>query len=315
VKQSLDFIVIGAQKAGTTTLYEYLRRHPELDLPPGKEAPYFSDAEHWNAGWEVYVRRYFGGARDDARWGTVTPQYMYGTVSRGEANGARPERIVPERIAGHSPDARLVAILRDPVERAYSHYRMEVMREAEQRPFAEAVDDLLRPEQLERSRRRFTEMDAYVTNGEFGRILAPYFELFGRVHVCFTSDLSTDPAATVAGVARFIGVDGDFRPPNLGERYRVGGSHRRLRGLDLYAVQERVAGTRAIRAAWRALPRSVRRRVDVTFKEAAYQVDVRNRVVFGEVETPPPEVVARLREHYAEDRETLRALIGAEPPW
>jgi hypothetical protein len=318
VKRSLDFIVVGAQKSGTTTLFEHLRRHPELHLPPGKEAPFFSDEEQWGGGWELYVRRYFGGAPDGARWGTVTPQYMYGTLSRGEARGvARPERIVPERIASHSPGARLVAILRDPVERAFSHYRMEVMRDAEQRSFAHAIDELLRPERLERSRRSFSETAAYVTNGEFGRILAPYFELFGRdrVHVCFSADLAAGAAGTVAEVARFIGVDGDFRPPNLGERYRIGGSRRRLRGLDLYALQERVASTRPIRAAWRALPRRVRTRVDETFKEAAYQVDVRNRVALADPEAPPAEVAARLREHYAADRETLRALIGAEPPW
>jgi hypothetical protein len=242
---------------------------------------------------------------------------MYGALSRGRTERPQPERIVPERIAGHNPDAHLVAILRDPVERAFSHYRMEVMRDAEQRSFGEAVDELLRPEQLERSRRRFSESAAYVTNGEFGRILAPYFELFGgeRIHVCFSAALAADPGTTVEAVARFIGVDGDFRPSNLGERYRVGGSRRRLRRLDLYAVQERVSSTRAIRAAWRALPRRVRRRVDETFKEAAYQVDVRNRTGGDEEGQPPADVVATLREHYAEDRELLRTLIGAEPPW
>ena len=320
MKQSLDFVVVGAQKSGTTTLFEYLRRHPDVYLPPGKEVPFFSDDEAWEGGWELYVRRYFATARDDEEWGSVTPQYMYGTLSRTRADLAtaeRPERLVPERIASHSPGARIVAILRDPVERAYSHYRMEVMREVEQRSFAEAVDDLLEPEQLEQSRRRFSETEAYVTNGEFGRILAPYVELFGseRVLVCFAADLADDPATTVESVARFIGVDPDFRPSNLGERYRVAGSRRRLRRFDLYRVQERVASSRGIRAAWRALPHRVRTRVDSTFKEAAYQVDVRNRVEGEEADGPPPEAVARLREHYAADRETLVGLTGTEPPW
>ena len=60
MKQSLDFIVIGAQKSGTTTLFEYLRRHPELFLPSGKEAPFFSHDSEWNEGWSEYVRHYFG---------------------------------------------------------------------------------------------------------------------------------------------------------------------------------------------------------------------------------------------------------------
>lgn len=317
MKQSLDFIVVGAQKSGTTTLFEHLRRHPELHLPPGKEAPFFSDDDHWRGGWELYVRRYFGGAREGARWGTVTPQYMYGTLSRTATDPAtQPERIVPERIAAHSPNARLVAILRDPVERAFSHYRMEVMRETEHRSFAEAVDELLNADRLAASRRRFAETAAYVTNGEYGRILAPYFELFGdQVHVVFSADLATDPAGTVAAVTRFIGVDGGFRPATLGQRYRAGAARRRFRGLNLYTVQETVAATPAIRAAWRALPGRVRTRIDDTFKEAAYQLDVRNRVVVPEPERPSPELEARLREHYAEDRETLKTLTGLEPPW
>ncbi len=320
MKQSLDFVVVGAQKSGTTTLFEYLRRHPAVYLPPGKEVPFFSDDEAWEGGWELYVRRYFATARDDELWGSVTPQYMYGTLSRTRDDLTRieqPERLVPERIASHSPGARIVAILRDPVERAYSHYRMEVMREAEHRSFDEAVDELLEPEQLERSRRRFSETEAYVTNGEFGRILSPYVELFGsdRVLVCFASDLAGEPAETFASVARFLGIDDSFRPPNLGERYRVAASRRRVRRFDLYRVQERVAASRGIRAAWRALPRRVRTRVDSTFKEAAYQVDVRNRVEGAEADGPPADAVARLREHYAEDREMLRALTGEDPPW
>jgi hypothetical protein len=317
VKESLDFVVVGAQKSGTTTIFEHLRPHPELHLPPGKEAPFFSDDERWSDGWGVYVRRYFGGAKDDTLWGTVTPQYMYGTLSRGTANGMPTERIVPERIAKHSPAARLVAILRDPVERAFSHFRMEAMRGAEQRSFAEAIDELLDPEQLRRSRRVFEETTAYVTNGEFGRILEPYFELFGaeQVHVCFSNDLAERPAETVAAIVRFIGADEGFEPPNLGERFRVGGSHRRVRGLDLYRVQERIAASRPIRAAWRAMPRRLRTRVDETFKEAAYQVDVRNRVTTEATDAPSLETTARLREHFAADREKLRALIGAEPPW
>ena len=318
MKQSFDFLVVGAQKAGTTTIFEYLRRHPDVYLPPGKEAPFFSDDEHWHGGWQRYVRRYFATARDDEQWGTVTPQYMYGAPLQANGKASpRPEYVVPERIAGHSPAARLVAILRNPVDRAFSHYRMEVMRGAEQRSFDDAVAELLRPEQLDESRRRFEETTAYVTNGEYARVLAPYFELFGRdaILVCFQNDLAADPASTVAAVSRFIGVDDAFTPPNLGERFRVGASRRVMRGLDLYRVQEYLAATGAFRAAWRALPARLRTRVDETFKEAAYQVDVRNRVAGDEAERPSEETAARLREHYAPDREALRALIGTEPPW
>jgi hypothetical protein len=324
VKVGLDFVVVGAQKSGTTTLFEYLRRHPEIYLPPGKEAPFYSDDVAWEGGWDLYVQRNFAAARDDEQWGTVTPQYLYGSLTRTVAPDAledvlRPELLVPERIASHSPGALLVAVLRDPVERAYSHYRMEVLRETEHRSFEVVVDELLRPEQLERSRRRPTETTAYVTNGEFGRLLAPYVELFGRdrLLVCFASDLATEPADTLASVLHFLGVDDTFRPANLGERYRVGGSRRRLRRLDLHRLEGSVARNRGARAAWHALPPAVRARVDRTFKEAAYQVDVRNRVTSADAPSADPaaEASTRLREHFAADRELLSSLLGYEPPW
>src|SRR5439155_11141329 len=118
------------------------------------------------------------------------------------------ERIVPERIASHSPEARLVAILRDPVERAYSHYLMERLRKNEQRPYQVAIDELLRPERLEQSRRVIVEQQSYVTFGEYGRVLAPYFELFprDRIHVCFTRELAEQREQTLAAVLRFLVV-------------------------------------------------------------------------------------------------------------
>ena len=322
MKQSLDFIVIGAQKSGTTTLFEYLRRHPELFLPSGKEAPFFSHDSEWNEGWSEYVRHYFGLAADAARWGTVTPHYMYGSLyqaTRPErlASVSRPERLVPERIASHSPEARLIAILRDPVERAYSHFRMEHFRETERRTFGTAVDELLHPQQLERSRRHPTEVTAYVTNGEYGRILTPYFELFGkdRMLVCFTRDLDAVPAVTFLSILQFLGVATDFRPPNLGKRYRVSGARRRLRWLDLDRLERHTTSNRHLRSAWRALPMGLRSHVDRGFKELKYQADVRNRIIERQAEPPFDEIEERLRAHYALDREQLRVLIDREPPW
>jgi hypothetical protein len=322
VKQSLDFIVIGAQKSGTTTLFEYLRKHPELYVPAGKEAPFFSHDSEWNGGWSEYVRRYFARATEAERWGTVTPHYMYGSLYEAAepemlAGVRRPERLVPERIASHSPEARLIAILREPVERAYSHFRMERFREAERRTFDTAIDELLDPTQLERSRRQPTEVTSYVTNGEYGRILTPYFELFGkdRILVCFASELAAEPATTFSSILRFLDVASDFQPSNLGQRYRVAGSRRRLRRLDLDRLERRVASSRHLRSAWHALPTGLRERVDRDFKELKYQADVRNRVVERQTAAPLEEVRERLRAHYASDRERLRMLIGCELPW
>src|SRR5262249_10341775 len=79
-KEVLDFIVIGAQKSGTTTLFEYMRRHPELCLPVAKEVPYFSNDTRYREEWTTYLRKAFPFSDPECRWGTVTPQYMCGGI-------------------------------------------------------------------------------------------------------------------------------------------------------------------------------------------------------------------------------------------
>src|SRR5436305_8534161 len=103
LKDTLDFIVIGAQKAGTTSLFEYVRRHPDLRLPANKEAPYFSHDTYCRLAWTDYLHREFPFADPACKWGTVTPHYMVGGLY--EPAGAGPpcevkgdERTVPLRI-------------------------------------------------------------------------------------------------------------------------------------------------------------------------------------------------------------------------
>jgi hypothetical protein len=323
VKEQLDFIVIGAQKCGTTSLFEYLRRHPQLCFPAGKEAPFFSHDDLWALGWDVYVRRNFGAASDDRLWGTVSPHYMVGSVyepsdSASLLNARRPEAIVPRRIRQHSTNAKLIAILRDPVARAHSHYRMEVFRGAETRSFDDAVEALLRPEVLAASRRAPTETTSYLTTGEYGRILAPYYELFGRqqILVCFTSDLELRALETLGAIFAFLDVANDFVPDNIDVRYRVAGARRRARWADLYRAQAALARTRPIRAAWRSLPPAVRSKTSFAYSGVAYRVELWNRVratTNGDGVAPKTEL--RLRRHFDADRERLGELIGTEPPW
>ena len=319
MKPAFDFIVIGAQKAGTTALFEYIRRHPQVSVPAGKEAPFYSHDSIWSAGWRPYAEKAFAFAPESTRWGVATPHYMLGSLSErvnGSVNG-RPERIVPMRIKQHAPGVKLVAILRDPVERAYSHYRMQVLRGTERAPFEEAVAALLEPEALARSRRFPTEETSYVSTGEYGRILAPYFELFGpgQMLVCFSRDLEREPERVVRGVWAFLGVDQEFVPDNLGQRYRVGGERKRAGWLELDRLQSLLAGTGPVRAAWRGLPAGVRRRIDSAWNELNYRLELWNRKESRNGDGPSAEVEARLREHFAADRAQLASLLDQEPPW
>jgi hypothetical protein len=323
VKSTLDFIIIGAQKAGTTSLFEYLRQHPELALPPGKEVPFFSH-EGWRArGWEEYIDKTFAFADPHAKWGTATTTYMVGGIYDA---GAAPvadgddcydERTVPLRIRELLPDVKLVAILRDPIERARSHHQMMSMRGLEERSFNDAISELLRPESIRSSREFPQETTGYITWGEYGRILAGYFDVFPReqILVVFTEELERSPQQLLHRVQEFLGVTADFLPDNVGERYRVGGTGRRLSWLDLHAVQSAARRISVIRALWHALPEATQRRIDLGFRDTVYRFDLWNRHNKSSIDDPSPSTLNQLRAHFTQDTDRLTTLLGAPPPW
>lgn len=339
-KSTLDFIVIGAQKAGTTSLFRYLREHPEIALPDGKEWPCFSHDRVYERGWGDYMATlvrngYRGDADPHKAWGTVTPQYMVGGVyqrSSGEAADSYDERTVPARMHEHLPAVRLVAILRDPVGRAISHHRMAVARGQDRRSFDEVAAELLRPEALVRSRRYPDENSGYVTWGEYGRILEGYLQVFPRQQllVVFTNELEHAPAQVLRRVHRFIGVSVDFEPANIGERFRVAATVRGFSWrspsswmspsspLSPQGLGRALRRSPAARAVWHALPPARQARLRRPYDRVARALAARNRRrAPGPVKAhakPSPDTVARLREHYAQDAERLLAL-GITPAW
>ena len=95
----LDFVIIGAQKSATTALFKYLEGHPDIEMPAAKEAPFFTAEHDSEQEWQEYTDTHFSDV--SKLWGKATPQYM------GDYR-------VPERLAKHCPEAKLIAILRDP---------------------------------------------------------------------------------------------------------------------------------------------------------------------------------------------------------
>ena len=185
---TIDFVIIGAPKAGTTSLFEYLRTHPELHLPKWKETNFFLD-HTYGRGVDWYFHHILAGAPPGAVCGEASVRYMAGTarsdLSDGQPEAARageedlgPEQVIPSRIRAALPDAKLIAVLRDPVDRCVSEYGMAALRGAETRDLDTAVAELLAPDQLERARARFSPTDLYVVQSEYGRILEPYFFMF-----------------------------------------------------------------------------------------------------------------------------------------
>lgn len=200
------FLIVGAMKSGTTSLAQYLAAHPEVYVPPKKEAHFFERDELWNRGADWY-RGWFAGAGDQWAVGEGTASYMFFTE-------------VPARMASVVPRARLIAILRDPVERAYSHYLHARTRGGERRTFREVVDEELRGDRLDRpavsgsgSRRAY-----YLARGLYLEQLQRLCEHYDResLLVLLLEDLELQPARVFAEVCRFLGIDETVAPDNLG---------------------------------------------------------------------------------------------------
>lgn len=192
-----NFFILGAAKAGTTTLYDVLRDHPDVFLTDVKEPQFFSNDGLYARGIEHYLDYHFSGSDAFAARGEATPHYLACEK-------------VAERIASHvDRDAcRFIVVLRDPTRRAWSLYWNLV---------SEGVEPLAFDEALQRENERIADPGlkadgslryAYVTSGEYGRQLAHWYRHFerGQFHVVWFDDLVSDPDEVFRGVCRFLGV-------------------------------------------------------------------------------------------------------------
>jgi hypothetical protein len=204
------FLVIGAYKAGTTSVHHYLSQHPDVYVPRRKEPNYFAFGD---VAVPVGAPAATGPTSHPAAAAAVTRREDYvrlfdevaGERAVGEVS---PEYLVNERaceaIRAELPDVRLVAVLRNPVERAFSDYLMYRRDGVEpDADFGRALD------QQEARRRRGEPTGWYVETGFYGRQLARYYDAFPReqLDVHLFDDLTTDPDGTMGAIFTFLGVE------------------------------------------------------------------------------------------------------------
>jgi hypothetical protein len=194
-----DFLILGAQKAGTTALYDYLTRSPAVSGPPWKEVSFFD--RHWARGERWYRGNFPRGARPPV--GEASPGYLF-----------HPD--APRRVRELLPDAKLIAVLRDPVTRAYSHYRHEVALGREPLSFEDALaaEDERMAGELERMAADPAYFSyawwnwTYRARGLYAEQLERWFAVFPREQllVLTNDELGADTAGTVARVLEFVGA-------------------------------------------------------------------------------------------------------------
>jgi len=299
-RQTIDFMVIGAAKSGTTTLYELLCRHPEIYLPPQKELPFFSEDKLYAKGIDYFTNRVYKNAGEGVKTGKITPQYMSGQLENN------PE-IIAGRIREILPDVKLIAILRNPVERSFSFYKMSVRLGYEKRSYPDAINESLKPENLEHDRKHRSWTNTYVVGGEYGRILQYYYDRFdsNQILVLFTRDLKNDPERILGRILKFVGVNEHYSPEGVDKIYHAGGLEPRFRFLTpgyIYRIP-------LVNYIWQNLvPFTVRRRINQGISHW--------NIKQGATRAAADEATSRkLANHFKQDSMLLEQLVASKPPW
>lgn len=292
-----NFLIIGAGKSGTSSLYQYLRRHPQIYMPNNKEPKFFAyEGEKIDfrgpkdnallvptivTEIEAY-KKLFRDAQDEIALGEASPIYLRSAKAC-------------ERIKHYIPEAKLIAVLRNPVDRAYSAFSHLV------RDGVEPTDDfeLALHEEERRTREGWALHWQYVRAGFYFEYLRRYLDSFdtSQIRIYLYDDLSANPAVMIKDIFRFLEVDDGFQA-DLSKRFNVSGiaKHKWLHNL--------IRQPHPVKSAFKAsLPPHFRERV----RERVVGLDRR----YNTTRLPPmsQETRERLKQVFREDILKLETLI------
>lgn len=266
-----NLIIIGAMKCATTSLHAYLDLHPEISMSREKELDFFVDTINWERGVEWYSRQFPTEARV---LGEASPRYTMRARHPG----------VPARMASVIPDASLIYLVRDPLDRLVSHHIHRAAREVVPRPIQELVQ--VNEDNLDVSAGRYAwQLDAYLEHFDRNRVL-----------VVKQEDLRRDQMPTLRRIFRFLGVHDDL-DPNL-FAFEFHNSRNKARANPAMRLFDSVSRTALVQ--W--VPHSLRTPLRA----------LAARVLSKPVEKPrlPDELRRRLIEFYTPDVRRLRELTG-----
>ncbi len=197
-----NFLGVGAQKSGTTTLFHLLVAHPDIYMPRRKEARFFCNTKKFKKGISWYEKTYFSGWKGERAVGEISPSYMVFEE-------------VPERIYRTlGPRIKLLFILRNPIERAYSHYWRSVRNCREQESFERAIE--FEKERLESLGDYALKHFSYVTRDFYDVQIKRFLKYFPMksMFIALFDDLVNDPEVLIRDIYRFLGVDPSFEHPH-----------------------------------------------------------------------------------------------------
>ena len=259
---------MGVGKAGTTSLYAYLKQVPGVYMSPVKEAYFYirnlkSPVDPIITDRAEYVAL-FDGVTDEIAIGEASPGYYW-------------DPLTPELIKADVPDAKIIILLRDPVERAFSAWYSRVRTGLEKRTFSTAIRD-----QIESDPLPYDNGFRYVYNGVYAEPLKRYLETFDKIKIMIFEEFVKDPPTSVRDVLDFLGVEHadvqeiDYNARNSAEmpEYRKG-AKRIIRSRISHLVPKRYRRSLTHKFLFQTRHKPSMRAQDRTLLEEFYEPTVR----------------------------------------
>ncbi len=292
-----NFIVIGAPKSGTTSLFYYLKQHTEVYLPEKKELHYFSyDLLYKNAkgpgdattikaicGTRKEYESYYADSKNRKTIGEFSPSYLYFSE-------------VSERIKKELGPVKIIAILRNPVEKAHSQYMHQIRDNHETLGFNEALN-----EEENRKKKGWSDIWRYAESSLYSERVKKYISVFGKenVKVILFEDFVIDPASVLKETSSFLGIDPGFPFDTMKVYNRTGNPKSR-------AVADFFSKPNYLKAIAKKL---IPDRVRIPMRLALLDLNT------GKKDSMDREAERHLKEYFRKDVSELSKTLGKELNW
>lgn len=197
-----NFVCIGAQKAGTTTLADILSLHPDICIPEIKETKFFLFDDEYKNGLEYYTKTYFSSYKNQNAVGEFDPDYLLFPFTA--------ERIYKTL----GKEIKLIVVLRNPADRAYSHYLMTKRKGLEPLSFTEAIEK----ESSRKNSIKEQKIFAYLERGFYGAQLQEFLKYFPKenfLFLLFEEDIIRNRENTISTVQKFLHVNVEALNTNI----------------------------------------------------------------------------------------------------
>ncbi len=226
IKTKPNFLVVGVPKAGTSSLYNYLKEHPEIYLPEQKELHFFAnrilEKNTEGPGDKLALKTIIRNREDyeslyksideESAFGDISPSYFYFS-----------DTVIPLIKSYLGGELKIIISLRDPISRAFSNYLHQKRLLLETLSFSEAIDS-----ELKRKTNRYGDFWRYTEHSLYYENCKKYIKAFGEenVKIVLFENLIADSEKEIKDIYKFLNVADNFKPPNLKEIFNKGGVYK-----------------------------------------------------------------------------------------